>query len=774
MSQFFGMSLGMSQRMEQRLEQALTLSQIQSFETEGGVDAEEQYKRLQAIVRDLEKGVYSDTENFQERIMKRIKKNDRTIGIKDMVSELRGIIEQSKPSLKDVRRIVELGIKAYEKANTPPSLEFEQARQIMERSPFQAEQKSRVIEIGLKNYENGGATNNLYPFILEISSDARTNSLEVFTHTFNRLEEIVVNSNSWVSYLRNNLMDTLPNQVDPKTLDLGLEGLVQHQQINANLQDINPSQEIRRLLGTPDVAHLIRDYSIPIPIMAFLQTQLDNPETMQKISGFCKDKHFSESKDTQRAIQRGFAVLDKHREGKEIVAHTTKILESSRQLARIFSYMGLLTHSGNFEYDFNANNFTELEKRLKNKVSERAFCVLNLSEGHRERLIETAHKINPKLIDIISTLSGVYGAFYQDELPILTTITEAMIDDRFNEWRYSHALANEQLSVLDGHFESWIKNRTGTRILGDTSGIEPMLEAVRQLGQEAKALYQEKYQKAAGRKTLEDLEQQIFAIEKELRDSKSPEEKRTLGLQARELRKEYSTLKQLELFEDISLSNWQINKKLLEGCAKDAKDAETKNVYEQASTILSGEKLARLRKVTISETDGLLDLFETGRIPVQSCQRWTERTGYNDCLLAYVGEANKKLIQVKDSNYNVIARSILRLLPIHGKTPLLFVERPYSTSWSQDNARAVITHLFEKACEMSEEIGREVAVGVVDSSYVSALKKMVKGEADVKIARKICLPRSINPAEYSDGLGGRLKSGSSVTTQELRYVLVEG
>ncbi len=772
----FGMHQGMRmyQRQELRLEQILILSQLQELDTKGGVDAEEQYQRLKKISNDLDKGIYTDTPNFYERVMKRIKKEERTQDIKEIVGVLRSVIDESKPSLEQVKQIVKLGITAYEKSSTPPSVELGQACDIMRKSPFQDNEKFRVIDLGLKNYQQTKTENNLYSLLDELSKDSRTKDRDIFIQAFDRIERIVHEENDSVKYLSDVLFESLPNKIDFEVFNLGLEGLIQHNQMNGNITDVNPSKVFRNLLARNNLKEILSNYSIPLPLLAFIQSNIDDNGVLEKIANFCNDKHFQRSKDIKRTLQRGFSTLDSAKDGPEFLKHLASILENSSQLAKVFSYINLLSYTGDFSYDFTAKNFEELETRLKNNSSQRAFSLLGLSTEYKSKLLEKAQDIRPELFKIISTLSGIYSAYYSEEIPVLRSITEAIIDGRFNEWKYTNPIAAEQLALLNNQINSWKENKIDIRILGDTSGLEPRVNAVKILGAEAKQLYEQFYGKKVDKKSVEELEAIILEKEKRLREPSTLDiEKKSLGIEASELRKQYSILRSLELFVDTKLTNLESNKKLFEERSRDVKSEELRNIYTQAVSILSSKELTRLNKVTVCETDNNVDLFEVGRIPILSCQRWTEKTGHNNCLLAYVGDANKKLIQVKDSNYNIVGRSILRLTPLDEETPMLFLERPYANAWSEDYSKAVLISVLEKAALMSKEINHEVAVGTVDERYVNALKSLVKDEVKVLSYKKnITFPNSINPVEYHDSFGGNLKSGSTVKGNSVRYVLV--
>jgi hypothetical protein len=161
----------------------------------------------------------------------------------------------------------------------------------------------------------------------------------------------------------------------------------------------------------------------------------------------------------------------------------------------------------------------------------------------------------------------------------------------------------------------------------------------------------------------------------------------------------------------------------------------------------------------VRESDDIADLMEFGM---------SEGREHIDCLPAYVGDANKKLIQVLDAGGNLMGRSVLRLCNVNNM-PMLFVEKPYSLDWQDGYSKAVMESVFKKARDVNENIMKEIMVGASDDSYIKSLRGL-EGEVK-KLDKEIVLPESINPFEYSDGLGGRLKSGSKVSLEDVVYVM---
>src|SRR3989344_8087833 len=105
---------------------------------------------------------------------------------------------------------------------------------------------------------------------------------------------------------------------------------------------------------------------------------------------------------------------------------------------------------------------------LSNRARKNAFPLLELPQKSIYYLFERAHEIDQKLIERISELSNIYANDYPDEIPILREITDKMIKDSFEKWRYSHDKAEGQLAVLGGKFESWKKNMSKIKVAGES------------------------------------------------------------------------------------------------------------------------------------------------------------------------------------------------------------------------------------------------------------------------------------------------------------------
>lgn len=158
-------------------------------------------------------------------------------------------------------------------------------------------------------------------------------------------------------------------------------------------------------------------------------------------------------------------------------------------------------------------------------------------------------------------------------------------------------------------------------------------------------------------------------------------------------------------------------------------------------------------KATVVETDDFTTLMEIGEEPVRSCQSYLNGA-YNECLLAYVIDANKRAIVIKGEDGRVVGRAIIKLFPaeISGeKRNVLIVEPLYASINNPDFVRAVVDYAARKAKSIE-------AVTVFSSRYgVSVEQKQVKINA----------PPSNNAGEYSDTYGRKSSANGYTVTISL-------
>jgi len=170
-----------------------------------------------------------------------------------------------------------------------------------------------------------------------------------------------------------------------------------------------------------------------------------------------------------------------------------------------------------------------------------------------------------------------------------------------------------------------------------------------------------------------------------------------------------------------------------------------------------------IRSVRAYESDDALTLLKVGAEPQETCQSW-RMGGFNECLLAYVADSNKKVINVADGEGRIVARSIIKLtyqrdendfgLKTQRKT--LLVEGLYSLLPIPEVYQAFVRVLLAKAQGLDASItfGKnldETALKVFEEEARRVGYEMSERRLEIFI------PPSLNKYEYSDTLGGKIR-----------------
>ncbi len=148
----------------------------------------------------------------------------------------------------------------------------------------------------------------------------------------------------------------------------------------------------------------------------------------------------------------------------------------------------------------------------------------------------------------------------------------------------------------------------------------------------------------------------------------------------------------------------------------------------------------QFRDLTIEEEDDPKTLFEAGHYPIGcgSCQNFEGDVQYNKCLLAYVADADKKILTIRKPDRTILARAIIKLGRTDDatQTPIIFLEPTYTSVNKQDHNfdDDINRYIIAKAGRM----GRRVRV----------VRGALTGDVGVRIAT------SRNGYQYEDGGAG--------------------
>ena len=166
--------------------------------------------------------------------------------------------------------------------------------------------------------------------------------------------------------------------------------------------------------------------------------------------------------------------------------------------------------------------------------------------------------------------------------------------------------------------------------------------------------------------------------------------------------------------------------------------------FDSRSRIFGGQRVSR----TALRLDDRLDLetyLKIGADPVTTCQHYQSAGSYNYGLLSYVIDPNIRILQMRNEEGQLVARSVLRLLGNENGEPQLFLESVYSVNTHPKIKEAMHAFARQKAQAMGVEIyTKHEGLGLESSG----------GPSTTLISRG-----SRAPYVYVDAIGGKARNG---------------
>jgi|GEM_PF-4204906 len=765
-----GQNLALEQRLEQRLSLCLKLSQLGAMDTEGGRDAAHELAITKTVLKDLDGSVYTDVKDFIERVGKRVSKAKRTEGTREIVSALRTIVKVMNLSLSGVRAVVATSITVGD--HLPISDELSGLAKVIS-SESTAQFELRELVFGL--WQVGALCEEGYLNFLPLFSEA-CERLALTPEAFTELLRPFVGSEQflrprYVDVVQQSFCEAVDIKASSQDVALSVEILLAHEHLLGHLHTVPPIRSMRQLL-TSQV-----EWPVSLPTIFRLTLLEESEATCHRLVDFCAEESFGREIDRQRHILAAGLMLDSIRY-RGFFARLISLSGNSRELAELCQAAVHVMRGGHgLSLPDSAASFSTTLEHLRNETAS-AFVRLPFNDGYRAKLASELDRISPEVLQPVISLAGIYEKTYPEGLPLLARLMEHVIDRDFSQWRYNHEAATEQLKPVRA-CKAWQDNMVRTRVLGRRDEIASRLSALHLLAPEAHAVFAAMFNREWTPGLASALETQILSFDSQFR---SPNldglAKKNLGIEKSRLIVQNKAARMLELFTaaetDLVLALSVFKERLREPWI-----GLLSEVMKKAVTILEASGLSNDRVLTMIETDLPVYTLNVGVKPVQSCQRWTEVTGYNNCLLAYVLDPNKKVWQFSTRLDACIGRVVVRMLPFK-KSALLLLEPPYSVKWSDDHTVAFLLTVIEKAGAISREIKKPVYVGFVggrkrSEDYYRAFE-LVAHELNGKllsVSHAFVLPPSLNGHEYSDALGGHLASGASLDEKEITYIIVD-
>jgi len=774
-----GLRQTLSQRLEHKLDQTLRLtqSQVQAFHTSGEEGSEDQSIILEKLLQDLRYSVFSDWKDFYDRCMKRIKKEDRTESAKELITNLRRIVELTHPSLNEIKSLLELGV--YARGNNEiPNVVYGHIDGILQSETGKGlEDKLALIKLGNTLEKNRGNTTTAYEFLHRTAESEKFSSQSKFSRIFSKVNAIAKEAPDTLRFVNNYFERVLGGResIDESLILSGFEYVEDLHLLSKERVKDDYISDAKDLLSREDFGEIREKYkNVPLPVLANLVRFGLNNELIKKADSLFSQEYLAKKIDPRRRIFRSLYTLDSNPEKSKVLEHLLSNIKSAEQVSKILSHLEMLQGTGDFVYFFDETDGSRLIRRLSDYAINSNLGMIGLSKDYKERIAENPDRIQKgNLLKIISTFGGVLTAYYSEGMPLLKEITEHIIDDDIEDWRYSHDKSEMQLKCLSGTVEAWKQNESSERLIGDLKGLQPRINALKILADELKIQYQTLVGVEASQETLQGLEHRVNEITSMFKSESHDIDKKALGKEKRELLTQYETLQTILGVSDVTPESLLTVAQNVGKAIERISYEDLRTTFKEVKNILDSKDVKNLERVTVIETDAPDKMFNIGRTPIQSCQRWTERTGYNKCLLAYVADSNKKLYQVLDENGNVIVRSIVRLMQFDKESPVLLVEGPYATRWTRDYGRVLFAQVAQRALGLNEALGEPIAIASNDRRIQEVMADFGK-QYDSKLHSKEYerkLPESKNGFEYSDSLGGCLSSGSKIR-RELKYFFI--
>lgn len=548
---------------------------------------------------------------------------------------------------------------------------------------------------------------------------------------------------------------------------------------------------------------------------------VSDEKTLAAVDRILTSKTFKGSSFDREAFLDGLIFLNSKDNGKEVletILHAYRgAKDDPKRMRRVLQLLSILDGFG--EYEFVAPSPDEINrlqqeigslqdqfaqvrgkaerKKIKDTIEARQEQLRNLTglkgivEALTQRVVEAAcrrlelppeyqRKISDNideflksgLFEIVPTLASGYDAKGESDVKsLLRTITMHIVEGDFSSWRYSHEKSELQLSGLDEQQkELWKTDLEPVTIEIELSEVDESrrvdeLRAAQEIVRNAKEhILDSQPNFDFSKARVEALNAQVYELTERIKSSASDEEKKRLAQEKGVLRAEALLINGILEIEGATPKSYSKDRVL-------AQARELRTRILELNIPLAGLDLEQIEKIftvgdiksiTAYEADDPLTLLKVGVEPQETCQSWRSG-GFNECLLAYVADSNKKVLNVADSEGRVVARSIIKLtdqidegdVDLKTKRKTLLVERPYSLLPNVEVYRVFIRALLRRA----QGLGASITFGRgfdADRLKLFAEEAQASGYAMNEKRLDVFIPLSLNKYEYSDTLGGKI------------------
>ncbi len=797
------LEMGLYQRMEQRL--ALEMRQelgpadwnARPFRTDEEERQVSQYEIIRSLEKVLDNGEFFDTEHFELEINRAVFGNKLQADLGVFGRDLSDLISLYKSTESTAKRVVKaVGHKKQEEKKEAPGQIVSGLKKAIKSKYFKDEPKQKLIlKLAEELSEREADTAEALDIVGKVSDVE--NQKDLAHTTVGRLDFYSRQDSRIIPFANKNLQPILraiegKESLSPEQSTAVFSEVIEYLYMLDREGRVSGGSEKIAELVAKHGPQILLDRTLPLPLRAFLES-LVSKETVQKLSQTLSGRDFEESRELKRRVYKGLFAVEETEGGEAILGHLAENVKTPEGIARILEAVDLIHKDPEFSYPFSLTEEDKILRNLRLHLVDKSLKRLGLADDKLELYLERLGKDSrlERVGKILTTLANYSHYQTQQGLGLIREILIAEIDGNFNEWRYSHNLAEDQLAVLEDDTDAWRENKRVKRLVGELDALQSHIDSVKHTLPKIAELYAEQYKDNIGfhedgtlvlpEDYLENLEGEIEGNEEALRDPEvKGHEKKDLGHQTSLLREKFAYAKLLKSISGLSTENYT---EVL-GQAEDLAKKRSKNpLYESAKWIretLDQPVYRSARKIEVVETDDLEDILRMGESPVAHCQNWKVNSSLNGSLLSFVADANKKLYHITNGDDRPIAMSMVRLVD-WDETPTILVENLYANEWSTDYGIALIGSLADKAMNIHRETGKQVRLAVAGSSGYAGHQTNVRLGPVLDIFSKkynveifeetmnVQPPRSKNEFEYWDCGVGKVRSGSSVSVG-VRYV----
>lgn len=318
--------------------------------------------------------------------------------------------------------------------------------------------------------------------------------------------------------------------------------------------------------------------------------------------------------------------------------------------------------------------------------------------------------------------------------------------------------------------------------------LQSHIEAVHGSTTKLKQSYEESYGQEYDPSTLQDIEQERQDLVAELRSMKKGKEKKQKGARAGQLQEQLQFAELISRAEGLTAENYPETLDFTDDLARKKKRAP---FYDHAAWIrdtLDQPEYRSARRITVYEVDDPENLLRMGERPVPHCQNWRNNSSYNESLLSFVADANKKVIHIANGDGKPISMTTLRLIGKYEygykqdedeeQEPVLLAENVYAQEWSDDYAVAIVGTLADKAVSICESTHKPVHIMTNNARIIKGMELFsAKYKVEIHTGNiTFTMPPSRNPVEYVDCIGRygrRFDPEEQVDLGEMHYLTFE-